>query len=85
MIGSLSVKDLTRFIMTLIDKEVIDKFPKIVIIGDKKIQDTDLEKLTKSSSLEKKIYYLSVEDGIDATAFKKANVLKCKAVTYSAN
>lgn len=60
--------------MTLIDKLGIDKFPKIVIIGDKKIRETDLEKFTKSSTLEKKIYYLSVEDGIDNVAFKKANL-----------
>lgn len=82
VIGTLKMRDLSRFMMTLINKEGIANFPKILIIGDKRMRDTDLEMLIKNTIFHKKIYYLSVEDGIDSVAYKKANLIKAKAVYF---
>jgi potassium channel subfamily T protein 1 len=37
VMGTLEVRDLERFFLSLLDKEGIDKFPRVIIIGDKKI------------------------------------------------
>jgi hypothetical protein len=66
--------------MTLLEKEGIDKFPNVVIIGDKKLADTDLEYIIRNDIFDKRVCYLSVEEGIDYTAFKKANVYYSKGV-----
>ena len=63
------MRDLIRFIVTLIDRKGLPNFPKILIVGEKKLPDTDLEKLINHDYLEKKIFYLSAEEGLDRTAF----------------
>jgi len=68
--------------MTIFERHGIEKFPKIIIVGNKRIEDTDLINLIKHEVLDKKLYYLSVEKGIDVQAFRKANIKNCKAVYF---
>ena len=82
LIGSLDNRDLYRFILTVLEKEGIENFPRIIIVGEKRIKDTQLEMITKNEILERSIFYLSVEEGIDYVAFKKAALHNCKAVYF---
>ncbi len=69
LMGTMQVRDLLRFILTLLDRKGVEDFPKILIVGEKRIETTDLERLVKNELLEKKIYYLSNENPIDMMAF----------------
>lgn len=44
----------------LLEREGVLKFPNILIVGEQRIENTDIEKLTKSEFLQDKIFYLSV-------------------------
>ena len=46
----------------------------ILIIGDKKLSEIDLDKLFRNVLSAEKIRYLSVLDGIDMTTYKKAAI-----------
>ena len=72
--GDVQARDLGRFLMSLVEKEGLKQFPKVLIIGTKKIEDTDFLSLTKNDLIENRIYYLSAEEGLDYIAFKKASL-----------
>ena len=80
--GSCEVRDLRRFMLMLIDREEAMHFPIILIVGEKKLEETDLITLLKHKYLQEKIHYLSVEDGIDFSAFRKACLGKAKAIFF---
>lgn len=48
-----------RFLVNLIDKYGIDNFPKVLIVGNKLLRDTDFETLMKHEVFDGKIYFLS--------------------------
>lgn len=59
-----------------------DKIPNILIIGDKRLKETELENLTKNEIGEMRVFYLSAIDGIDMETFKKASIPYCRAVYF---
>jgi hypothetical protein len=48
LIGTLEFNDLIRFILPYFDRKGIEECPKILIIGDKNLNETNLEKLIKN-------------------------------------
>jgi hypothetical protein len=52
----------------------------VIIIGQKKLQDTELNLITNNYIFNKRVFYLSQEDGIDFTSFKKANIYCSRGV-----
>jgi hypothetical protein len=46
------------------------------------LKNTNLEALFKSDFFSSKVYYLSVEEGIDKAAFIKANLSKCQSIYF---
>ena len=80
IIGTTRVKEIMKFLFPIIDVIGFNKMPRILIVGDQKIQRTDLEKLTKNALAETKIKYLSAVDGIDFRAFRKASLHTARAV-----
>jgi hypothetical protein len=82
MIGSLHIHDLRRSLLTMIDIYGLDNLPKVLIVGTKKLNETELRTLIVNATLENKVYYLSVPNGIDRVAFEKANVSKCNGLFF---
>lgn len=74
IIGTVKLKEILRILMTIIEIRGIDNIPMILIIGDKKLSDIDLEKLFRNALSAEKIRYLSVIDGIDLSTYKKAAI-----------
>lgn len=54
--------------------KTFDGIPHILIIGNKLLKDTNLERITKNALTETKIKYLSAVEGIDMNTFRKANI-----------
>ena len=78
--GDIKATELSRFILTLLEKEGFEKFPKMLIVGEKRLEDTDIEPIIKGDLIENKIFYLSAEEGLDVIAFKKACIHLSKSV-----
>ncbi len=68
--------------MTLIQQKTFTGIPDILIVGEKKLQDIDLDKLLKNPLAEIKIKYLSAVNGIDIRTYKKACVERARAVFF---
>jgi len=82
LIGSLKIRDLIRFILGLIERHGFHDIPRVLVVGHLRIEDTEIEILMRNELLDKKLYYLSVEKGIDQMALGKANLRKAKAVYF---
>lgn len=66
----------------LVDREGLSNFPNILIVGEMKIEDTNLLPLLKHKILSDKIHYLSVEDILIQSTFKKANISFARGIFF---
>lgn len=57
--GQIGSADIIKFLFNILDKYHIDYLPKILVVGNKLIEDTDFETLFKNEVFKGKIYYLS--------------------------
>eukprot|EP00347_Sterkiella_histriomuscorum_P016353 403353514 len=80
--GTCKSKELSKFIMQLIELSDFDNLPEILIVGTQLIKDTDLELLIKNDFIDSKVKYLSAINGIDQTTLRKANIHNCKSVFF---
>jgi len=82
IIGTTKLSEVSRFILTLIDIKTFGGIPNILIIGDQKLKEIDLDRLLKNPLAEIKIRYLSAVDGIDMRTYRKACIENCRAVYF---
>lgn len=63
--GTCKARELSKFILQLMDVVGLDNLPDILIVGQKQLKDTDLEKLLKNDFIDSKLKYLSAVNGVD--------------------
>ena len=87
IIGTTKVEEIVSLLITLIGIKGIADLPRILIVGEQRLEDTDLDQLLKNPLAQEadKIKYLSIVDGIDMIAYRKACIQDCKAVYFVTN
>jgi hypothetical protein len=85
IIGTIKLKEILSLVMNLLEIKGVTNLPHILIIGEKKLSDIDLEKMFKNELCSEKINYLSAVDGVDMNAYKKAGIEKCRAIYFVTN